>query len=256
LRYHSDEWVIVASGPSLNDINTHLVKDSVVILVNKSFQCAPEFLGRGNKILCLFTDTHVYNRFSSEIDLSLEVIVFSTKLNFSNSTIKTFSLANRYLYMPKKMRRLSKKLNKPMVFGVHYGLFYIPYYRLHNFPLNIKDFIWINYRTVTLTGAALAMKYKAKSIIIFGFDGGSANLNPNNDNYYSSLLSAGASRRWKWKGWDDSVRNKIDLWAREVSNYCKLHNISILNISPRSQLTSIQIIKEDHILIKKKETKQ
>ena len=71
LRYHSDEWVIVASGPSLNDINTHLVKDSVVILVNKSFQCAPEFLGRGNKILCLFTDTHVYNRFSSEIDLSL-----------------------------------------------------------------------------------------------------------------------------------------------------------------------------------------
>jgi len=255
LKFHSDRWVIVASGPSLNDINISLVKDSVIILVNKSFQCAPEFLGRGNKVLCLFTDTHVYNRFSSEIDVSLEVVVFSTKLNFNCAAIKTFSLPNRFLYMPEKIHRISKKIKKPMIFGVHYGLFCIPYYRLRNFPLSLKNSIWINYRTVTLTGAALAIKYNARSIIIFGFDGGSTNLNPNDTNYYSSLMSAGASRRWKWAGWDNSVRNKIDLWAREIYKYCDAHNISILNISPRSHLKSIPVVRENHELIKKMEIK-
>lgn len=239
--HSSGDCVVVASGPSLNEIDPFLVNNSNVILVNKSFQAAELFVGRGNTVLSLFTDTHVYNRFNHQIAPTIPVIVVATKLNFSVSSLRSFASEGRYLYQPVKQVRFRGGRAMTTASFVRYGLFRVLYKRLKDLSDLGERQLWLNRRTVTLTAVVLAMKYGASSVLIFGFDGGAKSLNPNDAGYYSKYLDSGASRYWSWSGWDDTTRRKLDLWSRDVNLLAARHKIKLFNVSPLTSLRSIPV---------------
>lgn len=241
-----DSWIIVGSGPSLNAVNFDKVKDCNVVLLNKAHELSKKFDNKNNNILAFFTDTHVYNLHHKKIQSGLKAYVAVTKVNFNLSAIKSILRAECKLFFPHGKLKIRSFTDRVAATKVTFGLFETIYERPTS---DILTHPWYSRRTVMLSGIALAVRHGAKSIVTLGFDGGVPRLNPNDAGYYAADISVGASRKWKWSGWDEKTRAGIDIWSKRVNRICTDADIDLVNASPKTLLNSIRI-SLDHPLYK------
>lgn len=233
-----ERWLIVGSGPSLNAVDFDKINGYNVVLLNKAHELAKKIDSKNNSVIAFFTDTHVYNLHHKKIQSGLKTYVVVTKVNFNLSALKSFLGADRKLFFPHGKLKFRSFTDRVAATKVTFGLFETVYDRPTSEMLTQP---WYSRRTVTLSGIALAARHGAKSIVTLGFDGGVPKLNPNDAGYYAADISVGASRKWKWSGWDIKTRAGIDIWAQRVNRICHDAGIELINASPNTMLKSITV---------------
>ncbi|WP_186496834.1 hypothetical protein [Synechococcus sp. TAK9802] len=215
----------IGTGPSLDLIDTSLIKDSIVLLLNSAYHLYNS-LDSSNIVFWFSIDSGFISRNITLIPSSLPAILIPNGFRYYG-TYKNLTRPTDIIFFPTLSLRRGHRFGFPnlrpklvSLVDVNNGN-YFKSFRTPIFP-----------HTVMLNAIALASKFQSSSIIAIGFDCPSAKAEKNYT--YSSLINSFINSNNRGFNTD-----QIESYLQALNSYSESIGSKIFNWSPLSTLKSI-----------------